>query len=609
MELYDQIIETYKETGSVKETAEKLGTYPIKVRRVLITEGLWRSKTSDAIGELYRQGRTTKEIAAELYMSEKNVQSYLPYARGMYGGEKSDDAIRSEQYRERNRNTFESQVVHQQQLDEGKEIHEMGNGVILDLDKYRDAKPKQRDSQSERDNRTRKILDLTTDLDVLKLRLELVNYYETEEETEILRRYGKAENGIIREVLIPGRMPLHAVHFMIQRLFGWRNSHLHHFELPKPVFEGLTADSASAWVDLCGVYFRFPEGNDYSDVYWDDDYDESISVKTWYRRKYSDGNWDTFSVGDCYLDNLRKVQEFETWVNEDERAKEIFKGRTFAELSMDDLMLIPDIGMEANHLAERLEIGDLLYVKGKGGKREKLGNCREGIAYLIEEYNEILQDEFDEDELDYYAEAAKRLRTLRSNYQEIDRITHFDPLRARKELGKDPLELKLEYEWAIEEMQSECLEYINDWNPDIIQVSDELSYCYDYGDGWEVKITCVEGYHADWENDDFDYASAEKHEIMEHLMTFDEEAVYFDSSNNKVPDDLQNTLEEIFYLQKPICIYADGLNVMDDVGGYGGYIDFLETIHGADKEAAKDMRDWARWMGWTGRKSKPENML
>ena len=59
MELYDQIIETYKETGSVKETAEKLGTYPIKVRRVLITEGLWRSKTSDAIGELYRQGRTT----------------------------------------------------------------------------------------------------------------------------------------------------------------------------------------------------------------------------------------------------------------------------------------------------------------------------------------------------------------------------------------------------------------------------------------------------------------------------------------------------------------------------------------------------------------------
>ena len=44
-ELYQQIINIYKETGSVKKTAEELGTYPIKVRRVLITEGLWHSKT------------------------------------------------------------------------------------------------------------------------------------------------------------------------------------------------------------------------------------------------------------------------------------------------------------------------------------------------------------------------------------------------------------------------------------------------------------------------------------------------------------------------------------------------------------------------------------
>ena len=30
-ELYQQIINIYKETGSVKKTAEELGTYPIKV--------------------------------------------------------------------------------------------------------------------------------------------------------------------------------------------------------------------------------------------------------------------------------------------------------------------------------------------------------------------------------------------------------------------------------------------------------------------------------------------------------------------------------------------------------------------------------------------------
>ncbi|MST51249.1 IS1096 element passenger TnpR family protein [Hornefia butyriciproducens] len=158
-------------------------------------------------------------------------------------------------------------------------------------------------------------------------------------------------------------------------------------------------------------------------------------------------------------------------------------------------------------------------------------------------------------------------------------------------------------------MQDECLEYINDRNPDIVPIADELTYYYDYGDGWEVKITCEEGYHAVWENDDFDYTAADEHEILEHILSIDEEAAFYDSSSEKVSEDLQNTLNEIQYLRKPLCVYADGLNVMDDVGGYGGYIDFLETIHGADRYAAKEMRDWARRMGWTGRTSKPENML
>ena len=88
------------------KTAEKLGTYPIKVRRVLITEGLWSSRTSIAVGELHRQGKTTAEIAEQLHMSEKDVQSYQPYGKA-----KSDSAIRSENYRERKKKAFESQVV------------------------------------------------------------------------------------------------------------------------------------------------------------------------------------------------------------------------------------------------------------------------------------------------------------------------------------------------------------------------------------------------------------------------------------------------------------------------------------------------------------------
>ena len=101
-ELYQQIIDTYMETGSVKKTAESLNSYPIKVRRVLITEGLWHSKTSDQIAELSKQGLNVAEIAKKLIISEKNVQSYMPYSRGQYGGEsRSNEAIRSEGYRDR----------------------------------------------------------------------------------------------------------------------------------------------------------------------------------------------------------------------------------------------------------------------------------------------------------------------------------------------------------------------------------------------------------------------------------------------------------------------------------------------------------------------------
>src|SRR5690554_4207200 len=99
---YQKIIQLYQETASVKETAKKLGTYPIKVRRVLITEGLWHSNTSDLIGSLYASGLSVSEIAKQLFISEKNVQSYIPYSRGQYSkDQRSNEAVRSEGYRER----------------------------------------------------------------------------------------------------------------------------------------------------------------------------------------------------------------------------------------------------------------------------------------------------------------------------------------------------------------------------------------------------------------------------------------------------------------------------------------------------------------------------
>ena len=75
-ELYDRIIASYKGHGSVKKTAEELETSVIKVRRVLITEGLWSSATSRTIQDLREQGLDTKQIAEKLHYTEKNVQAF-----------------------------------------------------------------------------------------------------------------------------------------------------------------------------------------------------------------------------------------------------------------------------------------------------------------------------------------------------------------------------------------------------------------------------------------------------------------------------------------------------------------------------------------------------
>jgi len=119
--LYEEIIKTYKSTKSVLKTANKLNTYPIKVRRVLITEGLWESKTSGIIVSMHSQGISVKEIANQLFLSEKNIQSYLPYSRGCYNAKRrTRNGERSKEYRERMKRAYANQVLNR--INRGEEI-------------------------------------------------------------------------------------------------------------------------------------------------------------------------------------------------------------------------------------------------------------------------------------------------------------------------------------------------------------------------------------------------------------------------------------------------------------------------------------------------------
>lgn len=86
----------YEEDNSLQSIADALSLNPIKVRKLLITAGVYESETADAVNSAFeaKQGIPYKEaleaVAAELNLSKASVTSYLPYKKGVYFGEDCD---------------------------------------------------------------------------------------------------------------------------------------------------------------------------------------------------------------------------------------------------------------------------------------------------------------------------------------------------------------------------------------------------------------------------------------------------------------------------------------------------------------------------------------
>lgn len=206
----------------------------------------------------------------------------MPYERGTYGGTQiSGDAIRSGNYRNRMKNAAGMQVVKREKIEKIIEV---------------DTQMKENDQN----------------LNMLKLHLELDMEYVGEEEKELLKKHGHMKNSISRDILVPSDITLYALHYVIQRAFGWQNGHLHNFSLPDHVFEELTDNRFSAWAELAGVYFRFPTEN-FEDIYWDDDYEENQSFKSWLKKKYT-GPYQYKGFSEHYLHNQEEVRGmFSRW--------------------------------------------------------------------------------------------------------------------------------------------------------------------------------------------------------------------------------------------------------------------------------------------------------
>lgn len=119
------------------------------------------------------------------------------------------------------------------------------------------------------------------------LHLELKDEYLSEYQKRMLKRYGESSVGeaICRDILIPSDMPLHNLHYAIQKLYGWQNSHLRSFLLPEEVYQKLTGGTVKGWSDLVGILFQ-PPSESGEDIFWDDDYEKG-NINAWLKKKYT----------------------------------------------------------------------------------------------------------------------------------------------------------------------------------------------------------------------------------------------------------------------------------------------------------------------------------
>lgn len=518
-----EIINLYSINNSILETAKATGISTVKVRKVLITEGLWESDTSIKIRYLLEQGLTTKEIAEKLCMSIKNVQAYMPYERGIYNGENVTlEAARAVKYRNRMKKAAAMQVVkrklQEDEYERGKEMKD--EKVILLKDKTNYDKP-----------------------DVLKLHLELDMKYINEEGRKLLKKYGSMKNSISRDILVPSDITLHALHYAILRMFGWQNGHLHNFSLPEDVYKELTENKFCTWTKMAGFYFRFPT-EDYEDIYWDDNYREGESIKSWMKRKYT-GPYKYRGYSEHYLNNQMEVERMLARWDEITVHEFIFRAERqrapynikLKEATIDQVMRA-FLEFRCDELIERLPLMDVLCIP----------NTKKKDSKRIRKYIDRETSKFDI-----------------NNAFEQYRNTRFNSMKQERE-------------------------YLEQYNIRTIPITDMLHYSYDYGDGWKVLISCEMAY------------------------SVDEKGVWTDTEE-KVSECLADDLEMVVKKHRPICIEKDGIELVDDIGGIGGFCEMLKTIYEADiyDEEAMEERDnmlgWAGMMGWTGRNISPKQTL
>ena len=107
-EQMESAVALYDSEMSLQAIADELGLNPIKVRKLLITAGVYESDVAEKVQCTFEKYRETQDYktallstAAALDLSKASITSYLPYKKGVYfpGTEKEKISVGAERQR------------------------------------------------------------------------------------------------------------------------------------------------------------------------------------------------------------------------------------------------------------------------------------------------------------------------------------------------------------------------------------------------------------------------------------------------------------------------------------------------------------------------------
>lgn len=101
-QLLDEIVNEYDHTGSINKAAKNLGLSNMKVRKALITAGVYSNETSEEVEHDLAAGKSIEEISIRLGITVSAVYGNIPYKVTAYNLEdRTVSADRIARYRER----------------------------------------------------------------------------------------------------------------------------------------------------------------------------------------------------------------------------------------------------------------------------------------------------------------------------------------------------------------------------------------------------------------------------------------------------------------------------------------------------------------------------